>query len=106
MEEIKEVKEIKEMKGKEESKMKDKILVFVIGLLVGSIITASGFVVCEKINKNTHQMPRGEKMQMMDSRDRGTRPEKPSDMGSNQNRQEPSTNDNSSKNDKTIKEVK
>ena len=39
--------------------MKDKILVFIIGLLVGAIITATGFLIYEKTNKNsnTNQMP-------------------------------------------------
>ena len=32
--------------------MKDKILVFIIGLLVGAIITATGFLIYEKTNKN------------------------------------------------------
>ena len=76
--------------------MKDKILIFIIGLLVGAVITASGFLIYEKVNKNTNQMPSGERMQMMERPDGETPPEKPSGMGNDDNRPElPSKNDTS-----------
>ena len=80
--------------------MKDKILVFVIGVLVGAIVTASGFLVYEKNNKNTVQtqnqnqnQPKNQgQMQMMD-RPNGERPEPPS-------------NNNTSKSKETTAEAK
>lgn len=69
--------------------MKDKILVFIIGLLVGAIITASGFLIYQNANKNINQTTSGEQMQMMERHDGNnappempngeTPPEKPSD---------------------------
>ena len=76
--------------------MKDKILIFIIGLLIGAVITASGFLIYEKVNKNTNQMPSGERMQMMERPDGETPPEKPSGMENDENRPEhPSKNDTS-----------
>ena len=57
--------------------MKDKILVFIIGLLVGAVITASGFLIYQNVNKNTKQMPSGEQMQMMEKPDGQEPPEMP-----------------------------
>ena len=79
--------------------MKDKILIFIIGLLVGAVITASGFLIYEKTN-NTNQMPSGEGMQMMEKPD-GEPPEKPSGTENDSNRPEPPSKDNSSSNNKT-----
>lgn len=55
--------------------MKDKIFVFIIGLLVGAIITASGFLIYQKTNKNTNQISNGE--QMMEKPNSEEPPEKP-----------------------------
>ena len=81
--------------------MKDKILIFIIGLLVGAVITASGFLIYEKTNKNTNQMPRGERMQMMERPDGETPPEKPNGMENDSNRPELPSENNSSSNNKT-----
>ena len=76
--------------------MKDKILNFIIGVLVGAVITASGFLIYEKANKNTNQMPSGERMQMMERADGETPPEKPSGWENDDNRPKlPSKNDTS-----------
>ena len=79
--------------------MKDKVLVFIIGLLVGAVITASGFLIYQNANKNTNQMPNSEQMQMMEKPD-GDPPEKPSGTENDSNRPEPTSNDNSSTNNK------
>lgn len=57
--------------------MKNKILTFIIGVLVGAIIVAAGFLIYEKTNTNSHSMPNGERPQMMESENGGTPPEKP-----------------------------
>ena len=77
--------------------MKDKILMFVIGLLIGAIITSSGFLIYQKINKNTNtsQMPNDGKMQMMEKPD-GEPPEKPSGNEDDSNRPEPPEKPNDS----------
>jgi len=56
--------------------MKDKVLIFIIGLLLGAIITTSGFLIYKNANKNTKQMPNVERMQMMEKPD-GEPPEMP-----------------------------
>ena len=80
--------------------MKDKILVFIIGLLVGAVITASGFLIYQNNNKNTNQMPNQGQMQMMEKLD-GEPPEKPSGSENDSNRPEPPSNNNSSTDNKT-----
>ena len=80
--------------------MKDKILVFIIGLLVGAVITASGFLIYQNNNKNTNQMPNQGQMQMMEKPD-GEPPEKPSGSENDSNRPEPPSNNNSSTDNKT-----
>ena len=83
--------------------MKDKVLVFIIGLLVGAVITASGFLIYQNANKNTNQMPNGEQMQIMDKPD-GEPPEKPSGSENSENdsnRPELPSKNNSSTNNKT-----
>ena len=77
--------------------MKNKVLIFIIGLLVGAIITASAFLVYINANKNTNQIPNGEQMQMMEKPD-GDPPEKPSGLENDSNRPEPPSNNNSSTN--------
>ena len=81
--------------------MKDKILVFIIGLLVGAIITALGFLIYEKINKNTNKMLNGERMQMMERPDGETPLEKPNEMGNYDSRPEPPSKNDSSTTEKT-----
>ena len=85
--------------------MKDKILVFIIGLLVGAIITASGFLIYQNNNKNTNQMPSGEQMQMMERPDGKeppemqngeTPPEKPDGTENSNNKKEPPSNNKTS----------
>ncbi len=83
--------------------MKDKVLVFIIGLLVGAIITASIFLIYQNANKKTNQMTNGEQMQMMEKTD-GEPPEKPSgseNLENDSNRPEPLLKNNSSTNNKT-----
>ncbi|MBQ9314071.1 MAG: hypothetical protein IJ220_03590 [Clostridia bacterium] len=76
--------------------MKDKILAFIIGLLVGAIITASGFLIYQKVNKNSNQMPSEGQMQMMERPDGQTPPEKPSGTENDGNRPQPRENNESS----------
>ena len=84
--------------------MKDKILMFIIGLLVGAIITASGFLIYQKNNTSTNanQMPNEGQMQMMEKPD-GEPPEKPSGSENDNSRQEPPEmpNDSENNNNKT-----
>ena len=80
--------------------MKDKILVFIIGLLLGAVITASGFLIYEKNNQNTTKTPNQEKMQMMERPDGETPPEKPDGENNNENRPEPPARNNTSKENK------
>ena len=100
--------------------MKDKILVLIIGFLIGAIVTASGFLIYEKVNTNSNsQMPRGEGMQMMgrsdgeeppekpgkqsqsDNSNKSTPPEKPSNSENSGNKSESQQKSNSSTNNKT-----
>lgn len=57
--------------------MKNKILTFIIGVLVGAIITTAGFLIYEKVNNNSNPMPGGERPQMMEGENGETPPEKP-----------------------------
>lgn len=55
--------------------MKDKILVFIIGLLIGAILATSIFLIYEKnLNLNSQN---GEKMQLPDGNSMGEPPAKP-----------------------------
>jgi hypothetical protein len=74
--------------------MKDKILIFLIGLLLGAVITASCFLVYEKTNKNTNtdQIQNDERMQMMERPDGQTPPERPEGMENDGTRPEPPSN--------------
>ena len=61
--------------------MKEKILPFIIGLLVGAILATGGLYLCSKLNNNHRSIP-GEnppKIMNQDGNDsnRGTPPEKP-----------------------------
>ena len=80
--------------------MKDKILVFIIGLLVGAVITASGFLIYEKANENTNQFPNVERMQMMEKPDGNGPKDLPNGMENDANRPEPPSKNNSSTNSK------
>ncbi len=57
--------------------MKNKILTFIIGVLVGAIITTSGFLVYEKLNTNKGDIQNGERPQMIEKQNGETPPEKP-----------------------------
>jgi len=46
--------------------MKNKILIFIMGVLIGAVITASGFLFYEKSNKSTNQTSSDERMPMME----------------------------------------
>ena len=81
--------------------MKDKLLVFIIGLLVGAIITTSGFLVYEKMNKNKNPMPTNDGTQMMERPNGETPPEKPEGEPNDGNRPEPPSKNKGSTNSKT-----
>ena len=88
--------------------MKDKILVFIIGLLVGAIITASGFLIYQNANKSTNQTTSGGQIQMMERPDENnalpemsneeTPPEKTSGSENDTNKPKPPSKNNSSTN--------
>ena len=61
--------------------MKEKILTFIIGVLVGAIIATGGYYLYSKNNNSKHGgMPNGERPAMMGQNENmGTPPEKPSD---------------------------
>ena len=86
--------------------MKDKILVFIIGLLVGAIIATCGFLIYERVNKNNNdnQMPNFEKMQMRERPDGEEPPTKPE--GMQQNGEEPPQMSDGTGQDETKKEKK
>lgn len=75
--------------------MKGKILTLIIGILIGAIITAAGFMIYNKLNVNDEMGIRGGQMQdggerpngkpsdMEDSDGNFTLPEKPSDDNTN-----------------------
>lgn len=81
--------------------MKNKILIFIIGLLVGAIIATAGFLIYNKVNKNDVNQPEmmmqmngNEQMQQGNmeeppekpSGDNGEEvPEKPDDLNNNIN---------------------
>ena len=83
--------------------MKDKILVFIIGLLIGAVVTASGFLVYEKNNKNTTQTQNQTQTQrqMMERPNGETPPEKPDGENNNGSRPEPPSKNNTSNTNKT-----
>lgn len=59
--------------------MKNKILTFILGILVGAIIATLGFYIYEKNNNNKQgKMPNGNMPQMTQQSNGGTPPEKPS----------------------------
>ena len=54
--------------------MKDKILIFVIGLLVGAIIATAGFLIYEKVNKNSNNQIQNVEQREMRERQNGEKP--------------------------------
>ena len=73
--------------------MKNKILPFVIGILVGAIITTAGFLIYEKINAN-NRIPNKERAGEMINRGDGENlPDRPNRQKNNQNTTD-STSDN------------
>lgn len=86
--------------------MKDKILVFLIGLLLGAVLTSAGFLIYEK--NNTSNTQNNEQTQMMERPEGGmpngerpdgeTPPEKPDGESENGTRPEPPSKDNKSSN--------
>ena len=86
--------------------MKDKILVFLIGLLLGAVLTSAGFLIYEK--NNTSNTQNNEQTQMMERPEGGmpngerpdgeTPPEKPDGENGNGTRPEPPSKDNKSSN--------
>lgn len=90
--------------------MKDKVFAFIIGFLIGAIITTSGFLIYQKVNRGNHQMPNNRQMEMMEGPDGQTKRERPSGMENDETRhkenngkksQEKEKN-NTSVNDETI----
>lgn len=62
--------------------MKDKILLFIIGMLVGAIIATAGFLIYNKVTaNNTTSLDQGEMVQMNNGEEP---PEKPDGDGSSQ----------------------
>ena len=57
--------------------MKNKILPFIIGILVGAIITTVGFLIYEKTNTNKMMSNRERSLEMMDRGDGETPPDRP-----------------------------
>ena len=57
--------------------MKEKILPFVIGILIGAIITTAGFLIYEKTNTNNRMPNRERAGEMMNRGDRENPPDKP-----------------------------
>lgn len=89
---------------KKKDTAKEKILLFIIGVLVGAIISTSAFFVYAKTigssnidNSSSRQMPGGTppEMQNNESNQNGTSPEKP-DNQTNQNENQSETSSNNS----------
>lgn len=57
--------------------MKDKFFIFIIGLLLGAVITAACFLVYEKVYNNSIPFNDGKRMEMMEIPDGEEPPEKP-----------------------------
>ena len=49
--------------------MKNKILIFIIGVLIGAIITTTGFLIYEKTNENNRIPDRERPVEMMNHKD-------------------------------------
>ena len=81
--------------------MKKKILPFVIGILIGAIITTAGFLIYEKTNTNK-RMPNKERAgEIMNRGDGETPPDRPDgegEMKSNRQKNNQNTTDSTSDN--------
>ena len=78
--------------------MKNKILPFIIGILVGAIITTVGFLIYEKTNTN-NMMPNRERAgEMMNRGDGETPPDRPEGIKSNRQKNSQNTTDSTSDN--------
>ena len=81
--------------------MKKKILPFIIGILVGAIITTVGFLIYEKTN-TSNEMPNRERTEeMMNRGDGETPPDRPDGEGGmkfNRQKNNENTNDSTSNN--------
>ncbi len=79
--------------------MKKKILPFIIGILIGAIITTVGFLIYEKTNSN-NMMPNRERTgEMMNRGDGETPPDRPDGEGgmkSNRQKSNQNTTDSTS----------
>ena len=79
--------------------MKNKILPFVIGILVGAIITTAGFLIYEKTNTNNMMTNRERAGEMMDRGDGENPPDRPEGgMKSNRQKNNQNTTDSTSNN--------
>ena len=81
--------------------MKNKILTFVIGILVGAIIATAGFLIYEKTNTN-NEMPNMERTREMMNRGDGEippdRPDGEGEMKFNRQKNNQNTTDSTSNN--------
>ena len=81
--------------------MKDKIFIFIVGFLIGAIITASGLLIYQKVNNKNNAVQKEERMQMMHRPEGQELPEMPngdkeppSKDENQENRKEPPTKQN------------
>lgn len=89
--------------------MKEKILPFIIGVLVGAIIATAGFAIYTNVNKNNHKGFRdGTPPQMMqngNSDNRGTPPDRPDGQSNSQNNSNSQENSSESSQTQTPPEL-
>ena len=85
--------------------MKDKVLVFIIGLLVGAIIATTCFFIFDKLNTKNHQFLDGNKMEFKQMNDDNAPPDKP-DGEERDNQKREQKQDNSNKDDNKVKTEK
>ena len=81
--------------------MKKKILPFVIGILIGAIITTAGFLIYEKTNTNKGMPNRERAGEMMNRGDGEAPPDRPDGEGgmkSNRQKNNQNTTDSTSNN--------
>lgn len=64
--------------------MKNKVLIFIIGLLVGAIISTVGFIIYENNNKPSQENSQMMQGTGMNGSNQGTPPEKPVDSNGNE----------------------
>ena len=79
--------------------MKNKILPFVIGILIGAIIATVGFLIYEKTNTNNRMLNRERAGEMMNHGDGEIPPDRPDgEMKSNRQKNNQNTTDSTSDN--------